>query len=290
MNPNIINWTFSYLTARTQVVVTERGISDKVISSIGSPQGCVISPILFSIYVDELQTNSPNILTLKYADDTILLENLSQSSPSLLQSELDHIADWCDANDLLINTTKTKEIIFSNLRDDPNPPILTTNDQKLEQVQQYKYLGTTITNKLSFSQNTTLMVEKARKRLYIMTKLAYLGDNESLRQTAYTAFIESVLTFHLSTIYKHLSASDLKILNSVTKSSSFLGRLDLRTLTDTYNNSFKKRVMTIYANPEPIIEFDRLPSGRFRTLKHRTNLRKKCFRSVAIDLLNKVFS
>ena len=189
-----------------------------MISSIGSPQRCVI-------------------LTLKYADETILLENLSQSSPSLLQSELDHIADWCDANDLLINTTKTKEIIFSNLRDDPNPPILTTNDQKLEQVQQYKYLGTTITNKLSFSQNTTLMVEKARKRLYIMTKLAYLGVNESLRRTAYTAFIESVLTFHLSTIYKHLSASDLKILNSVTKSSSFLGRLDLRTLTDTYNNS-----------------------------------------------------
>ena len=170
MNPNIINWTFSYLTARTQVVVTERGISDKVISSIGSPQGCVISPILFSIYVDELQTNSPNILTLKYADDTILLENLSQSSPSLLQSELDHIADWCDANDLLINTTKTKEIIFSNLRDDPDPPNLAINDQQLERVQQYKYLGTTITNKLSFSKNTTLIVEKARKRLYIMTK------------------------------------------------------------------------------------------------------------------------
>ena len=127
------------------------------------------------------------------------------------------------------------------------------------------YTYTTITNKLSFYQNTTLMVEKTRKRLYIMTKLAYLGVNESLRRTAYTAFIESVLTFHLSTIYKHLSASDLKMLNSVTKSSSFLGRLDLRTLADTYNNSFKKRAMTIYATPEPIIEFDRMPSGRFRT-------------------------
>ena len=43
------------------------------------------------------------------------------------------------------------------------------------------------------------------------------------------------------------------------------GRLDLWSLTDTYNHSFKKRVMTIYANPEPIIELDRLPSGRFRT-------------------------
>ena len=48
--------------------------------------------------------------------------------------------------------------------------------------------------------------------------------------------------------------------------------------------------MTIYANPEPIIEFDRLPSGRFRTFKHQTNLRKKCFRSVAVELLNKLFS
>ena len=47
--------------------------------------------------------------------------------------------------------------------------------------------------------------------------------------------------------------------------------------------------MTIYANPEPIIEFDRLPSGRFRTFKQQTNLRKKCFRSEAIELSNSVF-
>ena len=73
----------------------------------------------------------------------------------------------------------------------------------------------------------------------------------------------------------------MKMLNSVIKSAGFLGRLDLRSLTDTYNQSFKKCLMTIYANPEPIIEFDRLPSERFRTLEAGTNLRKKCFRSAA---------
>ena len=167
---------------------------------------------------------------------------------------------------------------------------LTINGQQLEGVQQYKYLGTILTNKLSFSQNTTLMVEKARKRLYIMSKLSYLGAEESLRKTAYTSFIESVLTFHLAKTYKHLSASDLKRLKNVNKSASYLGRIDLRSLDEIYTQTFKKRVLLIYTDLEPIINFDRLPSGRFRSLKRRTNLRKNCFRSVAIDLLNKVFS
>ena len=123
-----------------------------------------------------------------------------------------------------------------------------------------------------------------------MTKLAYLGVNELLHRTACTSFIESVLTFHLTTTFKHLSANYLKTLNSETKSASFLGRLDLCSLTDTYNQSVERRVMTIYVhvNPKPIIEFDRL--GRFRTLTHQTNLRNKFFRSVAIELLNRVFS
>ena len=53
-----------------------------------------------------------------------------------------------------------------------------------------------------------------------MTKLAYIGVNESLHKTACTSFIESDLTFHLTTTYKQLSANDLKTLNSVTKTSN----------------------------------------------------------------------
>ena len=58
-------------------------------------------------------------------------------------------------------------------------------------------------------QYTTLVVEKARKRLYIMTKPTYLDVSESLRPMAYTFFIESVLSFYmyLTTTYKHLSAN-----------------------------------------------------------------------------------
>ena len=64
-------------------------------------------------------------------------------------------------------------------------------------------------------QYTTLMVEKARKRLYIMTKPAYLDVSESLCAMAYTSFIVNVLSFHLTTTYSHLSANDLKMLSSV---------------------------------------------------------------------------
>ena len=67
----------------------------------------------------------------------------------------------------------------------------------------------------------------------------------------------------------------------MTKSASFLGRLDLGSLTEMYNQSVKKCVVRMYENPEPFIEFERLPSGRFITLKYRTDLGKICFRPVA---------
>ena len=207
-----------------------------------------------------------------------------------MNAELDTLSDWCQANNLLINCSKTKEMIFSNLRDNPQPPALKINNYKLERVESYRYLGTVLTNKLSFASNTSAVVDKARRRLYIMSRLARLGVNEMLRRAAYKSFIESVLTFHLTTIYQHLTSTDVKAINHTAKTASYLGRLELPTLHETYMKALKNRVLTIYTDPNPVIEFDRLPSGRFRSLKRRINLRKNCFRFVAIDLLNSIFS
>jgi hypothetical protein len=289
LNPNIINWTHSYLENRSQIVVTESGASAPLISSIGSPQGCVLSPLLFSIYVDDLRTRCPTMLTIKYADDTIVLENLDPTATSQMSAELDSIAGWCKDHNLIINLSKTKEIIFSNLRDEPTPPDLSVNGTPIERVDSYKYLGTVITSKLSFKSNIDQVVEKARRRLYIMSRLASLGVSETLRRMVYTTFIESVLAYHLSTTYHHLSANDKKVLSQVTRNASYLGRLDLPRLSETLEKILKKRVLTIYIDPNPVLEFDRLPSGRFRTQKCRTNLRKQSFRCVAIHILNKIF-
>ena len=73
LHPNLINWVYSFLTNRQQKVISDQSISDTITSSTGSPQGCVLSPILFSIYVDDMHCITDNTTMIKYADDTLIL-------------------------------------------------------------------------------------------------------------------------------------------------------------------------------------------------------------------------
>ena len=80
---------------------------------------------------------------VKYADDTVIIELCSPDQATNLQAEMSHIAAWCEDNSLLINSTKTKEIVFCNKRDEPNPATLDINGSEIQRVDEYKYLGTT---------------------------------------------------------------------------------------------------------------------------------------------------
>ena len=62
---------------------------------------------------------------IKYADDTLVLEKLQPDDQSSIQEVLTTLNRWCDERDLIYSKTKTKEILFSNARDDPDPPPVT---------------------------------------------------------------------------------------------------------------------------------------------------------------------
>ena len=81
-----------------------------------------------------------------------------------MQNVMTTLHSWCNERDLILNTTKTKEILFTNEKDNPNPPEVTINDTPLERVEAYKYLATTITNKLKFHRNTELLIKNARTK------------------------------------------------------------------------------------------------------------------------------
>ena len=113
-------------------------------------------------------------------------------------------------------------MVMQNARDNPCYPTLLLNNSEIEQVSQFTYLGTIITSKLDFTLNTIKTSKKARKRLHIVSKLYHLGITEKLIHTCYKSFIESVLTYHLVVIYKHMSADSKKKLTSVVKSAEYL--------------------------------------------------------------------
>ena len=102
------------MTDRSQHVITEAGVSDSRTTNIGSPQGCVLSPVLFSLYIQDMPIPDYGSYHLKYADDTILLELLSNTVPSTLPSPGNEFIDWFQSNELVLNVSKTKVLIISN--------------------------------------------------------------------------------------------------------------------------------------------------------------------------------
>jgi hypothetical protein len=290
LHQNIVNLIYSFLTERSQSVVTTEGSSSSIFTSVGTPQGCVLSPLLFTIYIQHIPVpEATNYHVLKYADDIVYIELLNKDQQSTLSTTANDMASWCARNELVLNASKTKDLCFSNLRFNPVCDDIVIDGTAIEKVESFKYLGTTLHCKLNFQQNTEVVVNKARKRLFIMKQLSALGTSEPIRKMCYTTFIECLFKYHISTIYGHMSTSCCKSVDKVIRLAGYLAQCSFQDLESIYNSCFKTRCLRMFmSEQEPLFDLDRLPSGRYRAIKYRVGIRGKCFRALCIKLLNQV--
>ena len=237
----MLNLVYDFMTNRSQKVLTEQGLLSALTTSVGTPQGCVISPLLFSI------PSSGNFHLIKYADDIVFIELLSKNDVSQMDIAAHDLAGWCHDNDLFLNVSKTKELLLCNLRDNPVYENLIIDGHNVEQVDSFKYLETVIEERLRFQEHSMEVIKKARKRLYIMKKLCARRVSGPLRVQCYTTFIECIFLYHLSTVFGHLSAMSRKSINRVLDLASFLGDYDFNTIETVYERLMKTRCLRLVA-------------------------------------------
>lgn len=153
----------SYLSNRSQVVQIGETRSNPEILTFGVPQGSILGPLLFLIYINDIDSlNLKGALTL-YADDTTLfyfgtrIDNIINQA----QNDLNCLYQWFRKNLLTINITKTNYIIFSSKNKiiDNHPPLY-INNETLMRVHSEKYLGLHIDNRLSWDLHINKLCSK----------------------------------------------------------------------------------------------------------------------------------
>ncbi|TKS65262.1 putative RNA-directed DNA polymerase from transposon X-element [Collichthys lucidus] len=279
------------LKTGTQMIVLQEEMVQLVVasSSTGSPQGCVLSPLLFSLLTHDCSARHPSCLIVKFADDTPVVGRIAYNNESDYRQEVEHLEGWCSANNLCINVKKTKEMIVDFRRGRHLPPPLHIGGTAVEVVSSLRYLGVNITNDLTWSTNTSYLVRKAHQRLYFLRRLRRAGLGSSVLTSFYRCVVESAMCTCITVWHGSCSAAEKKALQRVVKAAQRTVGCSLPTTTDTYTSRCRKRASCIMKDPTHPAHalFAPLPSGRrLQSIKSRTTRLRNSFFPETVRLLN----
>ncbi|KAJ8711403.1 hypothetical protein PYW07_008645 [Mythimna separata] len=201
----------SYLTARRQCLRIGDWTSDKLPISYGVPQGSIIGPTLFLIYINDLCCFTiPNTSIFTYADDTALLFHGDswEQAFQYAQSGLDMVTNWLTQNLLTLNVEKTKYLTFSLSTAGKPPsssysliahscsshPQKVCNCPSLSRNNCIKYLGVHIDDCLSFETHIGTLTSRLRRLIYIFKSLRHVADTGVVR-LVYLALGQSLIQY-----------------------------------------------------------------------------------------------
>lgn len=201
----------SYLTNRKQFVFINGKTSNQVLIKYGVPQGSVLGPLLFLLFINDMG-KLPLIGKLRlFADDAALFFKVKCPLEGLqyMQHDLDILLQYFNANLLSLNLSKTKYMIFRSIyKSIPILPCLTIANSNIERIESFRYLGMILDSNLNWQSHIDMVCLKISPIIGFIRKASYFIPTKILRNI-YFAFIHTIITYGLI-VYGNSSKSRLK--------------------------------------------------------------------------------
>jgi hypothetical protein len=178
-SPQSMKWFESYLDGRAQCTSLNGCTSQRLPVSVGVPQGSILGPLFFIVFINDLPLYLPHSNIDMYADDSSITSSAHtvQELNERLNTDLNHIATWCNENRMAANSTKTKSMLITtwqkrnSLPADSQSLSLYLNGEPLENVSREKLLGVHINHNLAWDEHIYHTEKIINKKLALLRKI-----------------------------------------------------------------------------------------------------------------------
>jgi len=178
----------SYLKDRKQRVQINNKYSNFCDIDCGVPQGSVLSPLLFGLFIKDLKS-TPKSFCIKYADDsTFVIPHTTLDITDDIKQTFYHVSNWCKVNKLDLNIKKTKLLIIEK------QPVIYNTVESLIPVTNLKILGVTFQSNFKWTNHVTSIVKSASSSLYLLRKCRSIFTHKQLI-SLYNSYILSKLCY-----------------------------------------------------------------------------------------------
>ena len=172
LSDNAVNWFQSHLTNKKQRTSVGDTLSVAAPITVGVPQGSILEPLLFLIYVNDLPSCQLASEIVLYTDDTVIYYSSTDlfDLESKLNSDLATVSNWFSSNLLTLNISKCNFVIFGNSRKLKlaNDVSLKVNSTAIKRSPSFKYLGVVINQPMSWSEHIDTIRTKINQRIGII--------------------------------------------------------------------------------------------------------------------------